>query len=363
MKTKRVLLDSQVAPLVDDLFRDAGMEIDTITPKKRVLRPLLEFGDYAALFVSNSVPIPYDLLEAAGKRLKVIGVFGDDVSNVDVADASRNGILVKVSEYGNTFEVASLTMRLMVMLMSRAFRRRDSGQALVVSEPGSMLLEDVTGFELAETVMGLIGCGNVAQLLAAEMGPHCKRIIGYDNNLRGVFENFHQRTPLEKPIIEYGQLLEVLENSDIISIHTAGDTKVFKGDELYFAKQRPFILNTARSGTVDEASLLSALEDKRIRGAAFTLPPDQLGKKDLPDWVRPFLKYENVVIAPSIGTPPADTERKQARKLARSIIGYLLEKDLSLAVNPMGVVSWQRKQQFPLYRGQNRAAVPIQWGR
>ncbi len=363
MKNRRVLLDTELAPMVLDLFKGAGMDADIITPNKRILKPLMEHGNYSALMVQNNVSLHFDTLEATGKRLKVIGVFGDDAGNVDVADASRMGILIKVTEYGNTFEAAGQTLRLMATLLSRSFQRRESNGAMLITDAAMDAVEDSTGFELAEMVLGLIGCGNVAQALASRVHPHCKRVIGYDNHLRAVFEHFHRRRPLEKPVIEYGQLSEVLEYADVISIHTAGDTRVFKGNELYFAKQRPFIINTSRDGNVDEAALLSALKEKRIRGAALTVDSEQLRKKDLPDWAKPFIDFKNVIISPGIGTASAEAERKQARILARSIIDYLLEKDLSLAVNPMDVVAWRRKQQFPISRGVHSGAVPMHWNR
>ncbi|MEW8034834.1 MAG: NAD(P)-dependent oxidoreductase [Candidatus Thiodiazotropha sp.] len=359
MKNRRVLIDSDLSPLVLDLFESAKFKVDTITQKKRILKSLLEHGDYSAILVRNNVPINFEMLESAGKHLKVIGVFGDDITKIDVADASRNGILVKVIEFGNSLEVANLTLRLLVTLISRAFRTRESKKAHVAREYRELGMEEMSGFELANLVIGLIGCGNVAQLLATKIRPHCRKVIGYDTRFRAVYEHFHQRSPLEKPVIDYSQLSEVLRQSDVISIHTSGEEKVFKGKELYFARRKPFIVNTSRSGTIDESSLLHALEENRIRGVAFTLPGVQLKQKKLPDWVQPFLKYNNVLIAPSIGATHSDCKRKQARKLARSIIDYFTDKDLSLAVNPMDVIGCKGKQRFPLSRGETRSSVPI----
>jgi D-3-phosphoglycerate dehydrogenase len=359
MKTRRVLIDSDLSPLVLDLFEEAKFKTDIISQNKRILKPLLEHGNYSAIMVRNNVSINFEMFESAGKHLKVIGVFGDDITKIDVADASRNGILVKVSEFGNTYEVANLALRLLVTLISRAFRTRESKKAHIAQQHKELGVEEMSGFELANLVVGLIGCGNVAQVLATEVRPHCQKVIGYDTRFRSVYENFHQRSPLEKPVIEYNQLSEVLELSDVISIHTSGEEKVFKGKELYFARRKPFIVNTSRSGTIDESSLLNALEENRVRGVAFTLPAEQLKEKKLPDWVQPFLKFSNVLIAPSIGVPQSDCKRKQARKLAQSIIDYFTDKDLSLAVNSMDVIGGKGKQCFPLSRGETRSSVPI----
>lgn len=363
MKSRRVLLDSELASLVLELFQEEKFEVDIVTPKKRILKPLFELGDYSAILVRNKVAINFEMLESAGKRLKVIGVFGDNITKIDIADASRNGILVKVTEYGNSYEVANQAVRLMATVISRSFRNRDSNKALIAANLDQIGKDDMTGFELANLVVGLIGCGNVAQILATEIRPHCQRVIGFDTHLRAVYENFHQRSPLEKPVIEYNQLSEVLEHSDVISIHTSGEEKVFKGKELYYAKKRPFIINTSRCGNIDYSALHQALTEDRVRGAAITLPVEQLREKKLPDWAQPFLKFNNVIMAPCVGVPSCDTKRKQARKLAKSVIDYLNNKDLSLAVNPMDVVAWKPGQNYPLSRGETRSTVPIFWNR
>ncbi len=362
MKTKRILLDSELAPMVQELFQAAGMEVDVITPRKGLLEPLVEHGKYSALLLQSKTTVSLDVLEAAGKSLKVIGVAGDSISNINVADASRRGILLKGSNYANSYEAANLTLRLMVMLLSRGFRNREEEGAKILDDTQNVQGEDLSGFELAGKTVGLIGCGRVAQSLALEISPYCERIIGYDNHLREVFETFHRRSPLERPVIEYCQLSDILEYSDIISIHTAGMDQVFKGKELYYAKQRPYIVNTSRRGNMDENALLEALKEKRVRGVGLSVPAEQIRKNAFDDWLAPFLSMKNVIIAPATGKPTSDVKKKRTQRLAQSIIDFLLDKDLDLSINPMDIVLWSRKEQYPLARGARRGAIPILLG-
>jgi len=362
MKAKRVLLDRSISPIVQEQFQDSKLEIDSVTMKRGMLESLVQNGDYAALLLRSKTPVPRNVLDAAGKGLKVIGIVGDSLDNIDVTDASRRGILIKVTDYINAYEVANLSLRLMLMLLSQSFRNRDAEKATVISNTQDFLAKDISGFELAGNTLGLIGCGKVAQSLAMQIQPYCKRIIGYDNHPRNVFENFHRHSPLERSVIEYDQLSELLEYSNIISIHTAGDDKVFKGNELYFARKRPYIINTSRTGNIDEASLLAALQEKRVSGAAMTLPLNQIKKGDFPDWAKPFLEMKNVIIAPSFGNPVPEMKKKSVRRLAQSVIDFLNNKDLSLAVNPMDVFPGCRKMQYPITRRSRRGAIPILLG-
>jgi phosphoglycerate dehydrogenase-like enzyme len=121
-------------------------------------------------------------------------------------------------------------------------------------------------------------------------------------------------------------------------------------------------VHTARSGNVDEASLLSALKEKRVRGAAMTLPSEQLKKGEFDAWVRPFQAMSNVIIAPAMGDPTAETKKKNVRRLAQSVIGFLLDKDLSLAVNPMDALVGRRKTRYPISCGRRQGVIPVLLG-
>ena len=111
-KQKRVLLDNELAPKILDLFEAADIEADIIKPRPGSLAALVEHGGYSALVFQSKTSIPLNVLEAAPKSLEVIGIVGDSINNLNVIDASNNGILVKVTEYGNTYEAASLTKNL-----------------------------------------------------------------------------------------------------------------------------------------------------------------------------------------------------------------------------------------------------------
>ena len=79
MSTNRVLLDVEISLFVADLFGDADIQADTVSPRKGLLEPLLQYGDYCALLLQNTTQIPLGALNAAGKRLKVIGIIGDEI--------------------------------------------------------------------------------------------------------------------------------------------------------------------------------------------------------------------------------------------------------------------------------------------
>ncbi len=108
---------------------------------------------------------------------------------------------------------------------------------------------------------------------------------------------------------------------------------------------------------------MTALKEKRIRGAAMTLPSKQIKTGEFEQQFKPFLKMKNVLIAPALGNPMPENKKKSIRKLAQAVINFLENKDLSLAVNPMEVFPGSRKKYYPISRGRNHGVTPLVIGR
>ena len=358
MGNMRVLVDDGLAPVVRGLFDKVDIKLDVFKPTFSGVAQFIRQNKYDALVVQEGTRISTEVMDAGKQTLKAIGVVGDSLNNLDLSDASKRGIVVKITEYGNTYEAASLAIRLMTFVLSEAFQERKSGEALVFTDIKSIVPECPTGYELSNKVVGLIGCGRVAQALAVELQPHCRTILGYDEDPQTVYDRFHSRDPLVRPRIEYCTINELLERADVITVHTSGPQKVFRGRQLQYAKRRPYIIDTARDGTLDERSLLSALKTDKIRGAAITAPQKELTKGNYSDIVKRFMAFSNVVIAPTLGRPTAAAHKKNSKALVQAIIDFLLSGSLELAVNPYVVVGGENSVDYPLSVQGRRGVVP-----
>ena len=357
MSKYRVLLDDKLEHHARPLLNDAGIKTDVARLTTGNLIRLLQANPYDALVVRERVHIPLDVMETAPLSLKIIGVVGDSPRNVNLIEATACGIVVKITEYGNTFEAANLSKRLMVFLLSDTFQQHKGKKATVIEDPSAPPPEGYSGFELADKTVGLIGCGRVAQSLALMILPHCSRVLGFDNHPRAVYEEFHLPDPLLHPVIEYCQIEEVVERADIISIHTSGEEQAFLIDQVFQSRRKPFIINTARDAVIHEEALLSALREGRIRGAALTLPQSDLKSGEYPESVKPFLNLGNVLIAPTQGRPVADAHKKNVKRLATAVADYLLKGDMSLAVNPPELFGGPAERHYPYSIHTRRVAL------
>ena len=347
MSKYRVLLDEKLEHHARPLLNDAGIKTDVARLTTGNLIRLLQANPYDALLVRERVRIPLEVMEAAPLSLKIIGVLGDSLRNVNIMEATACGIVVKITEYGNTFEAADLSKRLMVFLLSDSFHPRKGKKAIVIPDPAAPPPKGYSGFELADKTVGLIGCGHVAQSLAMMILPHCAQVLGFDNHPRAVYEEFHLPDPLLRPAIEYCQIEEVVKRADIISIHTSGEEQIFLIDQVFKSRRKPFIINTARDAVIHEKAMLSALKKGRIRGAALTLPQSDLDSGEYPEHIKPFLELGNVLIAPTQGRPVAEAHKMNVKMLATAVADFLLNGDMSLAVNPPELFGGPAEQDYP----------------
>ena len=359
MSKHRVLLDEKLEHHARPLLNDAGIKTDVARLTTGNLIRLLQANPYDALIVREKVHIPLEVMETAPLSLNIIGVVGDSPRNVNLMEATACGIVVKITEYGNTFEAANLGKRLMVFLLSDAFQQHKGKKATVISDPAVPPPKGYSGFELSDKTIGLIGCGRVAQALALMILPHCARVIGFDNHPRAVYEEFHHPDPLLRPVIEYCQIEEVVKCADIISIHTSGEEQVFLVDQVFQSRRKPFIINTARDAVIHEEALLSALKEGRIRGTAFTLPQSVLKSGEYPEGIKPFLDLGNVLIAPMQGRPVAEAHKKNVKKLATAVADFLLKGDMSLAVNPPELFGGPADRHYPYSIHTRRVALRL----
>jgi len=359
MSKHRVLLDEKIENHARPLLNGAGIKTDVVRLTTGNLTRLLQANPYDALIVREKVRIPLEVMENAPLSLKIIGVLGDSPRNVNLMEATACGIVVKITEYGNTFKAANLTRRLMVLLLNDAFQQHKDKKATVIMDPAAPPPEGYSGFELADKTVGLIGCGHVAQALALMILPHCARVLGFDNNPRSVYEEFHHPDPLVRPAIEYCQIEEIVERADIISLHTSGEKQAFLIDQIFQTRRKPFVINTTREALVHEEALLSALKEGRIRGVAFTLPESDLKSGEYPEGIKPFLDLGNVIIAPTQGKPVAEAHKKNVKRLTTAVADFLLKGDMSLAVNPPELFGEPTDQHYPYSIHTRRAALRL----
>jgi D-3-phosphoglycerate dehydrogenase len=210
--------------------------------------------------------------------------------NVDVARATERQIAVLNTPGRNARAVAECTLGLIlseVRNIARAHAALKAGH-WTRDFPNHDFIPELNG-----KTVGLVGYGSVARLLAGYLQAMGSRIIAFDPFVAG-----------ETHPAEMVDLDTLMCQSDVISIHArlTEDTRHLVGErQLRQMKPTAVLVNTARSGLVDEQVLVGVLQERAIMGAAL----DVFDQEPLaPD--HPLLGLDNVTLVPHIAGSTID---------------------------------------------------------
>lgn len=258
---------------------------------------------------------------AAGKRLRVISNCAVGYDNIDVAAATRRGILVCNTPGVLTETTADLAWAL---LMAAARRIAESDRYVRAGKWRSWSPQLMLGQDVGGATLGVIGLGRIGQAVA-------RRARGFD--MRVLYYDIVRVPEVERAVgAEFVELPVLLRESDFVSIHTplTEETRHLIGaEELTLMKPTAVLVNSARGGVVDAQALAAALR----KGEIFAAGLDVFESEPLPA-DDPLLDLENVVVLPHIGSASVATRTRMARMAAGNLIAGLKGERPPYLVNP-----------------------------
>src|SRR3546814_1219706 len=116
MTTPKVLISDKMDPKAEAIFKERGIQVDVITGKTRD-ELIAMIGDYDGLAIRSATKVTADVL-AAATNLKVVGRAGIGVDNVDIPEASKKGVIVMNTPFGNRITNAEHAIAMMFALRS-----------------------------------------------------------------------------------------------------------------------------------------------------------------------------------------------------------------------------------------------------
>ena len=310
----RVLVTEELAERGLARLRDEGHEVDVrlgLSPEQ-----LLDaVAGAAALIIRSETQVTAEVLEAGGD-LVVVGRAGIGLDNVDVAAATRRGVMVCNAPLSNIVTAAEHTMAL---LLAAA---RNVPQADAALKAGKWQRSKWTGVELHGKTLGLLGLGRIGTLVAQRAYAFGMRLVAWDP--------WMSPERARKLGVELLELDEVVRQADFISIHLlkSPESVGLVGEDL-LAQAKPTlrIVNVARGGIVDEAALARAIADGRIAGAAL----DVFAKE--PTTESPLFSLPSVVVTPHLGASTVEAQDKAGETIAEQVSLALAGEFVPYAVN------------------------------
>ena len=274
-----------------------------------------KIAKYDGLIVRSASKITAEILETA-HRLKVIGRAGIGLDNIDIKAASKKGIVVMNTPGANAITTAEHTISLLLALS------RHIPQANASLKMGKWEKKKFMGVEIFNQTLGIIGLGNIGQVVADRAKGLQMRVIAYDP--------FISKEAMAKKGVEKVTWDQLLERSDYITLHTplSEDTKNLLNKNVFQKiKTGVRIINCARGGIVNEQDLYAAIKEGKVAGAAL----DVFEKE--PPGDHPLLSMDEVISTPHLGASTRQAQAKVAEAIAKQVRDYLEKGIIKNAVN------------------------------
>ncbi len=317
-----VLISDKLSPLAVKIFQDRG--IDTryepdLGKDKDALAAAL--ADVDGLAIRSATKVTEKIL-AAAPNLKVIGRAGIGVDNVDVPAASRAGVIVMNTPFGNSITTAEHAIAMM-FAVSRQLAAADAS-----TQAGKWEKNRFMGRELTGKTLGIIGCGNIGSIVASRAIGLKLRVIAFDP-----FLTADRATEIG---VEKVELDELLRRADIITLHTplTERTKnVISREAIAAMRDGAMLINCARGGLVDEVALREALDSGKLGGAGIDVFTEEPAKENV------LFGAPNLVCTPHLGAATTEAQENVALQVAEQMSDYLLRGAVSNALNMPSVTA------------------------
>ena len=273
-------------------------------------------GTAEALLVRSETRVTAALLESA-PRLRVIGRAGAGVDTIDVEAATARGIVVVNAPGGNAVAAAEHTLALMFALARRV------AAADASLKRGQWSRSAHVGTELTGKTLGLVGLGRVG-------GEVARRALGLDMHVL-VYDPYVPDEHARHLGLEPVELDALLDAAEYVSLHvplTEATRGILSAGRI--ARMRPgaFVINCARGGLVDEAALLTALDEGRLGGAGVDVFSTEPVAPD-----DPLPRHPKVVATPHLGASTVEAQANVAAQVANEVLAVLEGRPTQFAVN------------------------------
>jgi D-3-phosphoglycerate dehydrogenase len=273
-------------------------------PRAALLDALREDGGWDALVVRSQTRVDEELLAAAAPRLSVVGVASVGTDRVDLAAATRGGVMVVNAPTGNTIAAAEHTMALMLSLL----RQIPGADASV--RRGEWERARFIGAELRHRTLGIIGLGKIGKAVARRAAAFEMRVLAHDP--------FMTAEQADENAARLVGLPELLVRSDVITVHVplTAQTRGMIGEaQLGAMKPNAVLLNVARGGVVDEAALARALNEGRLAGAAVDVYSAEPMAAD-----NPLRDAPNTILTPHLGASTSEAQGRVGVEMAEQLV-------------------------------------------
>ncbi len=311
---QHVLIPTKLDAVARELLASKGYTVvqDAETPLSELAK---RHPETEALIV-RSEPVTAAVIDAL-PALKVVVRAGSGYDTIDVKHARRKGIDVMNTPGANANAVAEEVFALVLAY----YRHVVAGD--VTTRAGKWEKKKFMGRELYRKTLGIVGLGNIGQLVARRSVGFEMRLLGYDPVISA--------SKAEDLGVRLVDLPTLFAESDIVTLHVPENDEtrgMVNAALLSRMKKGAVLVNCARAGIVNEADLRAVKKEKGIGFCNDVYEADEPGPKSVADIAD--------VMLPHLGANTHEANATAARRAAEQLIDYA-EKGVTTYVVNKGV--------------------------
>ena len=273
-------------------------------PKDTDPQVQIERAKDADILMIANMPLSGEVIRAC-KNLKFIDVAFTGVDHVDLDAAKEMGVKVSNAAGYSTQAVTEIALCMMLSLLRnipQVEQRCRQGQTK----------DGLVGCELRGKTVGIVGAGAIGCRTAELCHAFGCKVLGYKRHVTGKEPSF----------IEFVSLDELLQQSDIVSLHCPINEEskhLINAQSIAKMKQGAYLINTARGPVVDSQALADALNSGYLSGAGI----DVFEKEPPLSTDHPLLHSKNTIVTPHVAFASAESMIARAEIVFDNIQSYL----------------------------------------
>ncbi|KAI9633585.1 uncharacterized protein MKK02DRAFT_38243 [Dioszegia hungarica] len=313
-KTRMLLLEN-INLDAAEFLKKSGYEVDHVVKAWSEEELIKGLTKYDAVGIRSKTKITARVIDA-NPQLRAIGCFCIGTNQVDLVHAAKHGIAVFNSPFSNSRSVAELVIGEIISL-SRQLLDRSSEMRQGIWNKVSKGCWEIRG-----KTLGIVGYGHIGSQLSVLAEAFGMTVIYFDVIPIMPLGSARQVETLE----------ELLGRADFVTLHVPEipDTIGMMGAEQFAAmKTGAYFLNNARGKVVDLDALATALEEKRIAGAAVDVFPKEPGSNGpgfddtLGGFIPRLRKVPNLILTPHIGGSTEEAQRAIGSEVSLALSRYI----------------------------------------
>lgn len=244
------------------------------------------------------------------KNVKYIGLFATGYNNVDIEYTNERNITVCNAGSYSTNAVAQHVFALILEHYNKVGEYNK-----FVKDGGWIHSEKFSPFkpmkEMDGRTLGIVGYGSIGKKVAKIAQAFDMKVLAYN------------RSPKKDESVRFVEMDELLEKSDIVSIHcplNRDSEKMCNKDFFSKMKDGALFINTSRGGVVDEPALIEAVKSGKLSGAGLDVVAVEPMEKHYD-----ILDIDNIIITPHSAWAPVETRTRLVEIVRNNIKNGLQE--------------------------------------